>query len=55
MFAWSQSISSQVFGSYKGDNGAFVIEGLGRHQFSQVINDTYICTSDGWSLLVMMH
>lgn len=39
IFAWSQSISPQIFGNYKGENGGFIVEGVGRQQFNQVISD----------------
>lgn len=41
----------QVFGNYKGKNGDFVVEGLGRNQFSQVIGGKYIGMSDACDVM----
>lgn len=35
----------QVFGNYKRKNGGFVIEGFGRHKFSQMVSDLCILMS----------
>lgn len=53
IFAWSQSISPppQVFGNYKGKNDDFVVEGLGRNQFSQGIGGKYIGMSDACDVM----
>ena len=41
----------QIFGNYKGKNGDFVVEGLGRNQFSQVIGVKYIGMSDACDVM----
>lgn len=38
----------QIFGNYKRKNGGFVVEGFGRHKFSQMVSDPCICPSDAY-------